>query len=271
MPTADELLHAPLLKLERANQHINDLNVRCEAFLAQKPFKWMERINREAGKITYWVKTEMPIPEEFSLIIGDALHNTRAALDMVLYGMVGSVEPKVHFPVAREPTPESLEAAIDKGRIKVAGKKVVETVRRLEPYPTGDGTPLYTAHALDIRDKHHLLILTGRRAMFHTGTAHDEFIRPFIKGNVPAGKTIVIDTADERVALTVNKPFVLRDLPVTEKEADVQPTFMITFGDSEGLPGLPVVQVLRHCSKDTGIAVRAIVAAFLDPDNDPHI
>jgi hypothetical protein len=70
----EALMYAPLLKLERACQHINDLNTKVCDFLARKPFVFMERHERQAGRKTYFVKVKEPIPKGFSLIIGDAVH-----------------------------------------------------------------------------------------------------------------------------------------------------------------------------------------------------
>jgi hypothetical protein len=98
MLTADELLHAPGLKMERARHHINDFNTRIDAFLAERPSKLIERFQYQAGKRTLRVKAEKPVSEDFSLIVGDAIHNLRAALDLTLLRWLDTSLQKFTFP-----------------------------------------------------------------------------------------------------------------------------------------------------------------------------
>ena len=270
MPTADELLCAPLLKLERARDHIKDLNARVNQFLAKHPFVLMERHQRKAGRTTYSVMAKESIPPELSLIIGDAVHNMRAALDMALFGMVGDREPKIHFPFPKEPTPEALKRAIKEGHVKVAGKKVVEAISSLEPHINGKGIALYCIHALDIQDKHHLLILAAQRAAVVTGSPSGRILREVLRPNTPDGILIVFDAPENANALTINRPYVTHGLPDSENEAKEQPAFAITFGEGEMLAGTPVVETLVDFAKEADRAVRELVTAFLDPNNAPH-
>jgi hypothetical protein len=84
----------------------------------------------------------------------------RSALDLTLFVLAGdrSKKPrKIQFPFPKDAN--GIEDAIKKGQVEFAGKKVVEAVRLLKPYPTGN--PILSGiHALDIRDKHRLLILS---------------------------------------------------------------------------------------------------------------
>lgn len=266
MPTADELLYGPSLKLERARHHINDLNAQVEAFLADRPFRLMERSYRKAGKLSYIVKVENPIPPTFSLIIGDAVHNLRTALDQTLFAMAGHIEPKIHFPFPKKA--EGLVASIKDGKVKVAGKKIVEAITDLKPYYTGN-TGLALVHALDVKDKHRLLILSGQRAVFRARPKGDplaDLINPRIK---EFGDLIILDGPEDVELFSVRKSFVLRDLPPSEKEAEPQPVFVITFGEGEILRGMPVLQTLPNMVIDTAEAVERLATAFLHPANDP--
>lgn len=266
MPTADELLYAPLLKLERARQHINDLNARVDEFLATKPFVLMERHERKAGRTAYYIKVKQPIPPEFSLIIGDAAHNIRAALDIVLFGMVGDREPKIQFPFPRDPTPEALKRAIKERHVEAAGEKVVETITRLEPNASGKDIALYLAHALDVQDKHRLLILAGHRAAVIIGYEGDELLRGIVPDDTPVGSIFVLYALENADAFTIERTYATRALGDSENEAKTQPPFAITFGEREILRGIPV-GALAISAKEAERAVRELVSAFLDPDN----
>ena len=265
MRTADELKFAAGWKLKWARHHINKFVARSNAFLAERPFTLMERHQRKAGKTTYRVKVEKTMLPEFSLIIGDAIHNMRAALDIVLFEMAGHVEPKIAFPFPDKP--DTIKAAIKERKVRAAGEKVVEAITRLQPYPTGEHL-LYFIHALDIQDKHRLLILAGQRAVFTTGSGNDKILGPMLREYPKPGVNIILDGPEETNLVTIRRPYVTRDLPDSENEAKVQPAFTITFGETEIFSGNPVVNILRGLTDEAEAAVDAIIAAFLDPANN---
>jgi hypothetical protein len=161
MQTAEQLLHAPMLKLKRAHYHISDFNRRADEFLAERPFVLWERHHRKAGKTILFVKENKPIPPEFALIVGDAVHNLRAALDWTLFQMVWDRSPKPHrvqFPFPKDNTPKASNDAFTNSQVEFAGDKVVEEIRKCQPWPTGNFA-LYFIHLIDIQDKHRLPLL----------------------------------------------------------------------------------------------------------------
>lgn len=162
MISYDDPTSGPRLKIERAKHHVNDLNEQLDAFLARRPFKLVVRYKPKRSQAILAVKTEEAIPPALSLVIGDAVHNLRSALDLTLYAMAHAKSPsphKIQFPFPRKK--EGLEGAINSGHVKFAGENVAEAVRRLQPYPDGNEL-LCGLHALDVRDKHWLLILASR-------------------------------------------------------------------------------------------------------------
>ena len=74
MPNPDELARPARLKIERANHHIKDLERQINAFLAQRPFKLMARFKPKLGTIAFGSEADQPIPDDFALIIGDAIN-----------------------------------------------------------------------------------------------------------------------------------------------------------------------------------------------------
>lgn len=268
MPTKEELLRAPLLKLERAGHHINDLATQIDTFLAEHPFKLLVRHNRKAGKQTFRTKAEKPVPDEFSLIIGDAVHNLRSALDLCLYQLAHSRADKpdrIQFPFAKDDIPKTLAGAIKDGRVKFAGTKVVEAVQCLKPHPTGN-PELCAIHTLDVRDKHRLLILSAGKAVFTTGTGNEEAIKGALGKSPKPGVHIVLAGPHDEDILTINRPYVLRDLPTSEQEAKVQPAFQITFAEIDRGFGF-VLDTLVKGAKEARRAVDALIDAYLDPNN----
>jgi hypothetical protein len=269
MLTADELKYAPYLKLERACHHINDLDGQLKAFLAEKPFKIIIHYRRKTGERAFGIKTEKPIPPHFSVIIGDAVHNLRSALDLTLYPMACDTADKpdrIQFPFAKDDTPKALKTAIDNGRVKFAGKKVLEAMRILNPSPTGNPV-MWGIYALDNRDKHRLLILSRAVAAFTAGTGNEEAFKRFLRRDIPDGTTIVLAGSDDEDLIKFQGRFVTRDLPDNEKEAEPQPAFEITFGDGQPFAHRFVIEALVEGVHEVRSAVDALVAAFLDPAN----
>lgn len=89
-------------------------------------------------------------------IVGDIVHNLRAALDLTACEMVraaGESDKDVYFPSSR--TADELNKAISGGHFHRAGPAAIELLRSVEPYKNG---PLRTLHDLDIHDKHRALI-----------------------------------------------------------------------------------------------------------------
>ena len=100
----DPLLIAPLLKIERAEHHISDLDRVLKAYLDGKPIRLMTSIETQSGNQTHFIKQDEPIPRSAPLIIGDAVHNMRSALDLTIFGMIGHKARNpdtIQFPFAK--------------------------------------------------------------------------------------------------------------------------------------------------------------------------
>jgi hypothetical protein len=102
------------------------------------------------------------IPDNIPLILGDAVHNLRVALDYLACELVRSagVEPKgVYFPICETVERYMSEAG---GKIKGMPQAAKDEIDKIRPYGGGnDG--LWGLHKLDIIDKHRLLPTVGMR------------------------------------------------------------------------------------------------------------
>lgn len=144
------------LKIERARYHLAQLEREISSFLAQRPFRVVLE-TRSDGRFA-WTFRIKPIPKEFSAIIGDVVHNLRAALDLAACDLVRlnkQSDKDVYFPFAKDAT--ELEKMIKARHIDRAGSDIVELVQALKPYKGGN-TKLRAIHDLDISDKHRALI-----------------------------------------------------------------------------------------------------------------
>ncbi len=95
----------------------------------------------------------------FPVLIGDAIHNMRAALDLMACDLVrlnGKRFDNVSFPFAQ--TASALEQQIKDKNFKRAHPDAVALLRSLKPYKDKGDVALRAIHDLDIMDKHQALL-----------------------------------------------------------------------------------------------------------------
>ena len=94
-----------LLKVGRAKHHISDLEKRRDAFLADEPYRIGAKPHPipEIEHTRLYVESVKPVPTDIPLILGDAIHNLRAALDHAAWQLVeagGGIPSKdTYFPI----------------------------------------------------------------------------------------------------------------------------------------------------------------------------
>ncbi len=148
------------LKIERAKHHINDLHERTRQFEAGDLYSLCIHKNADAGNDVLEATVTQPVPEDFAAIIGDAPHNLKSALDLVvnavIFARLREFDDHARFPVRDDR--QKLEAAVNGGKITQASKAVASfIVDTVKPYEGGND-PIWTLHRLNILDKHRLLL-----------------------------------------------------------------------------------------------------------------
>src|SRR5688572_1441682 len=79
-PHADPLAGA-YIKIERAKEHVQDLETEITAFLGREPYRIVRQDDANTGEQTYRVLVSEDGPLRWGAIIGDVIHNLRTALD----------------------------------------------------------------------------------------------------------------------------------------------------------------------------------------------
>lgn len=153
------LFHASRLKIERADQHIQSLHDRTIQF-ASNCYRLVINQDPQTGNDILEFSLTESLPEDFALIIGDALHNFKSALDLaineVIFSKLGAYDDFARFPFRS--TRSELESAIKGSKITKASPEVADfIVNVIEPYRGGNDV-LYSLHQLNILDKHRLLL-----------------------------------------------------------------------------------------------------------------
>ncbi len=149
-------------KIERAEKHIADFNQARQAFFASNPYTPFLQVDSITGEGSFCVKDIKPTPLPMCAIVGDAIHNLRAALDLLACQLVRLTSithdcSHVYFPI--KDSSQQLEAAFREREIKLLGQAAIQIIQRLEPYKGGKRHELWVIHSLDILDKHRFLVI----------------------------------------------------------------------------------------------------------------
>ena len=153
MPMPD--FYGPNLKVERAKHHIDQLEIIFDTHISRnierlRPKKNSRGLNRarDASLATF--------PKHTPTVLGDAIHNLRAALDHAYCIMVeanaNQVSDWTHFRKSRK----SLEDLINghkNSRLTPSDTVIGAIIDKIQPYENGK-LGLYGLHLLDITDKH---------------------------------------------------------------------------------------------------------------------
>jgi hypothetical protein len=152
---------AAKLKVERADKHISDL----DKIIDSLPDLDVSTVDRDRDFGHQILKHALPNAEKIAIdmavIIGDAVHNLRVAIEYAYLGAFErhglSVDKKVTFPI-RE-TRRELEAALGGRNIQTRAPRLFHVmVSHIKSYNVGGNDLFAMLHKLDLSDKHHLLI-----------------------------------------------------------------------------------------------------------------
>lgn len=153
------MFDGPRLKIKRADHHIEKLNNVVRDYIQSDFYSLGIEKNPDGGNV-FRFKQIKALPEEIPLLIGDAIHNLRSALDLLACEIVttagGAPSRWTHFPI--RDSRKEVEDAIKGGEIKIAGSDIIALILdSIQPYKGGNDF-LSALHNLDIIDKHRLLI-----------------------------------------------------------------------------------------------------------------
>ncbi len=176
-------------KLRWAKHHFESIRPQMEAFEQRDAHTFSYEVNSDTGQYTFYVHgLEMADPD-WGLIIGDCLHNARAALDYLLVRLVAYVtgeDPKeirvVSFPIYDEES--DFSSKVGSLRKNPVLKHYVTHIEELQPFNQGNpaiwglkeyGMPVYSLvpaalsrlSILDNIDKHRIVHAAWVGGVFH--------------------------------------------------------------------------------------------------------
>ncbi len=235
----DHLLRSARTKLGRARTHLKELQASFDAYRTDHPMAVDHHVSDDGREHTFTARVAtLPPTEEWSAIIGDFLHNLRAALDHALFECMESTVPvanrsdggdrQVQFPLLDN------EAKYRADRDRMVGgitsTRILDVIDAAQPWATGlsDGEShaLADLHRLELGDKHRALSVVVVTASLDEETdpfdfdlgEHGGTVVAFAAGRTTPGDGDVVATVEFSTAADVIRaPTTLRieDLRIT--------------------------------------------------------
>ncbi len=262
--SANHPLIGPYLKVARAKSHIEDLATQIAAFHSRTPYSVIKEENAISGDLNFKVSIREEIPIGLSTVIGDAIHNLRAAFDLMACEIValnGGGTTKAQFPVL---STSKEFAAKHQGHIRGASEEAIGVIESLQPYHGGRNQAIWTLHQLDIRDKHRMIIPVGAAH----GGVDPGFQKGFQAMFAEIGITEDIPDIGSVFLNPANRQFPLKDGAIVYTilgtsrgsigEDDVEVKIDIAFAEGEVVDGQPIISTLYDLLQFTADALEII-------------
>ena len=249
------------IKVDRALDHIDALDRSIKAWLDSDAYTITKEIKEEGGneQTSFIAHIPDPLPDDWSPLIGDAVHNLRSALDHIALALNAKgyadanngaflpvrAETAFEFPIIGD---ENADGKLGEGaamfhkaatrRLREAPAGAVAAIDLAQPYKRGKDFrdhPLWLVFDLDRVDKHRKLVAAGAAtpASSHQMQFHGLLIEATLGWSGP-----VHDQLD--LAHWIQ--------PIGTPEPDHQVRFVRGVAFDEGMPGfgMPVVKTLRR-------------------------
>ncbi len=150
------------LKIKRSEKHYAELS---SLFRKKKPFRYFLETNYKTGDRATFAKRDEDVANDAAIIIGDIIHNLRAALDHTYWNCTEKLAKSdgerrnIQFPITS--TEKALKESVLPGLPSRVSDAFAKALESLKPYREGGNKLLCAIHDLDVLDKHKLLIPTG--------------------------------------------------------------------------------------------------------------
>jgi hypothetical protein len=233
------------LKLLRAEQHLERLEKEVKLRQQSSPYAFSYKVDPSTGENVIRLHIKDPVPDGWSLDVGDILHNMRSALDHLAFEIaargkgspltVGEIRSS-EFPIFREKPPDDRFLA----KVRCWPTSARAIARQLQPYQRADPANdiLQVVQALSNIDKHRRLHFVVANLVGYTITpSSDARIR-----NVRSGAGAFRD-GDE----------LARVLSDAICKLDIDCAIAECFDEPDAIPAtstVPFDQGLRHCLKE---------------------
>ncbi len=246
-PGSDRLLGIRA-KIERAKEHIGNLESRVRTFRETNPYRIGVEVDPQSGKRRYKVRVVASPPIDLGLLAGEAVHQLRSSLDHLAWQLVkannGTPDPRTFFPIKDAAPVSTQDKKAFQAKIKGMDPGAKAIIERLQPYQSRD-LDLWILHRLDNIDKHQVLFLVACDVkqigvVLTPGTPDPQggFIFIGRRSNPNArGKFMILEDGAELGAYVGAQPNMHENFHVA---------FEIAFGEPEIVEGEPVLPLLHQ-------------------------
>jgi hypothetical protein len=250
-----------LVKVDRAYKHLVDLQLAYACFFRPPdPYEIIPEDDPKTGERTFYLRIHKEIPSEFSALIGDIAHNLRSALDHLAWHLV-QISPafpkakdrEIYFPIFED------ASEYQKGKMrKIQGMSdtAIQAIDDIKPYGRLDKSnpmagignlALYWLNAIDLQDKHRLLIPAWAAAPGHSLTKSK-------RAEVANVLRVAFGSEDAPVMgpslIPSNLPLEdgckLCTLPIAEVDDDMKFRFQIAFGEPASMRGKEILSTIKN-------------------------
>lgn len=235
-------------KVERAEKHIQDFDIEIKAFNASDPYEMVIEKDTDTGYLVIKVRRLKHPPDNLTMIVCDAIHNLRSALDYLACDLAlrnGKDTKQVYFPFAK--TEEIFNSDNVQKKMRKFSAEDQASICALEPYLGGKGELLFALHALNIVEKHIKIVPIGP-----TGSKLN--VRPKM-GPKMADKMRIykLSPFDDRDEIPI-----VAFPPGANFEGHIEPSINLTFAEPQPVKGEPVGGTLQYFLK----TVSSIIGSF---------
>lgn len=238
--------NSPRMRIARAKQHIRNLDQRVKRFFDAKPYARVTERDDEDINDLHKIKLTKSFPAGVTSVAAEAIEGLRSALDQAAYAtavLSGVRHPKsAYFPIAS--SADELNNVI-RGRCKDIPHDIVLLFQSFSPHKEGNDIIWALNNACNA-SKHGVVTPVGMAAngihIKHM-TVTGSFRLPAPNWNSEKNEIVFAATG-----------------PETNIEYDLDISFLVAFGEVEGIGGQPAVPILNAMASEVHRIVSAIEA-----------
>lgn len=227
-------------RIERANEHIQNLKSRLDSFRETNPYGVRSEDDSESGYRIYRVVVRNAIPSSIPILIGEILYQLRSSLDHLVWQLVEAsgnapIEKVTGFPIFD--CASKFERGYP-GKVQGMCSEAISKIRRLNPYKGGNDA-LWTLHELNNIDKHRFLLIVGCRAgipIFEWNTDYSSGSCPIGMPGQNPGEFMVLEDGAVFARVRIGEE--------SEMDVNFQLPFEIAFNEPTIVRGKPVLPLL---------------------------
>ncbi len=247
--SAAERLVGVRAKIERAKQHVSDLEGRIGTFRETNPYRLVTEVDSQTRHTSYKVRVHSAPPIELGLVAGEAVHQLRSSLDHLAWQLVEAnghlAGSGTYFPICQTAPTSAQDKKSFERKVKGMSASVIGLIETLQPYQAGD-TNLWTLHKLDNFDKHCLLLMAacdveGAGIQWTKGPRTPQSAVMFLGmpgKRTASGKYRILQDGTEIGGITGSF--------APDVNQEFQVSFEIAFGKPEIVEGQPVLPFLHQ-------------------------